>query len=349
MLQSDRSIEVGDWIKFGDTIGRVIDVRWRYTAIETRNWETLIIPNGQILKNQVLVLGRRQGQPNYWRRLIEFQVDFRFPPTRVIATVEGAVRDARIPRVAAEPAPNCVLMGFMESTGRYILRYHLTDLAVDDPTDSEVRTRIYFALQRAGIPLAIPAKTLFLTQNEGRRQAELRESEDERREAIARIDLFRTLPEEERHVLADGLRRAPFARGEVMTRQGAEAHWLYLIVCGRVSVRVAVDGGLESEVSQLGDGDFFGELSLMTGEPRTATVIALTDVDCYRLDRNVFQEVIRRRPALAEEMADVLAERRAALMVVKNGLDQEARAQCHEAARSDLVDRIRAFFGLDED
>lgn len=347
MLQSDRSIEVGDWIKFNDIVGRVIDVRWRYTAVETRNWETVIIPNGQISKNQVLVLGRRHGQPAYWRRLIEFHVDFRFAPNRVIEAAQQAVREARIPNVAAEPSPNCVVMGFEQSTARYVLRYHLTDLAVDDPTDSEVRVRIYFGLSRAGITLALPAQTVFLTQNEGRRAAERRESEDERRCAIDGIGLFKMLPKDERHSLADGLCHAPFARGEVMTRQGAEAHWLYLIVRGRVSVQVAIEGGLEREVNTLGDGDFFGELSLMTGEPRTATVVALTDVDCYRLDRQVFQEVIKRRPALAEDVAAILAERRMGLMAVRENLDHEARSKRQEQTRLDLVHRIRDFFGLD--
>jgi small-conductance mechanosensitive channel/CRP-like cAMP-binding protein len=348
MLQSDRSIEVGDWVRIGETVGRVVDVRWRYTAIETRNWETLIVPNGQIVKNQVLVLGRRKGKPAQWRRLIEFHVDFRFAPTRVIEAVEEAVRQARVPNVADDPAPNCVLMGFHESTARYILRYHLTDLAVDDPTDSAVRVRVYFGLQRAGIPLAIPAQTLFLTQNEGRKLAEAREDEDERRFAIDRIELFHTLPETERHALAEGLRHAPFARGEVMTRQGAEGHWLYLIVRGRVSVRVASNGGGEAEVNQLDAGDFFGETSLMTGERRTATVIALTDVDCYRLDRAVFQAVIQRQPALAEHIARILAERRMVLTTVRDDLDHEAHCRKMEQTRLDFVDRIRAFFGLDE-
>ena len=349
MLQSDRSLDVGDWVKIGDTVGRVVDVRWRYTAIETRNWETLIVPNGQIVKNQVLVLARRHGKPPYWRRLVEFHVDFRFAPTRVIEAVEEAVRQGRIPNVAGDPAPNCVLMGFQESTARYILRYHLTDLAVDDPTDSQVRVRIYFALQRAGITLAIPAQTVFLTQNEGRRAAEVREDEAERRAAIDRIDLFHTLPEPERHHLAAGLRHAPFARGEVMTRQGAEGHWLYLIVRGRVSVRVTVDQmSDEREVNQLGAGDFFGESSLMTGEPRNATVIALSDVDCYRLDRAVFQEVIEQRPDLAEHLAQILAERRVALASVRDDLDHAARCRQIATTQVDLADRIRAFFGLDE-
>ena len=349
MLQSDQSIEVGDWIKFNDVVGRVLDVRWRYTALETRNWETLIIPNGQMVKNPVLVLARRKGKPAYWRRLIEFQVDYRFSPTVVIQAVEEAVRDGRVPKVAPDPLPNCVFMGFMESTGRYILRYHLMDLAVDDPTDSEVRIRIYYALKRAGIPIAIPAQTVFTTDNQARRAADVRDDDEERRRVIDNIELFRTLPEEEHNFLAAGLRRAPFARGEVMTHQGADAHWLYLIVRGTVSVRVAVDQAHETEVNQLSTGNFFGELSLMTGEKRSATVVALTDVVCFRLDRTVFEVVIRRRPQLAEEVAGILAQRRMQLLAIRDNLDHVAQAERMHAETTDLAHRIREFFGLDEE
>ena len=86
-LQLDNSIRVGDWIKIGDLSGRVTEIRWRYTAIETRNWETVIVPNSQMVKNQVLVLGRRTGQPVLWRRCVYFNVDFRYPPPDVIDAV----------------------------------------------------------------------------------------------------------------------------------------------------------------------------------------------------------------------------------------------------------------------
>ena len=62
-LQTDDSLHVGDWIKVGDVSGKVVEIRWRYTAIETRNWETVIFPNSQLVKGQVTVLGRRRGQP----------------------------------------------------------------------------------------------------------------------------------------------------------------------------------------------------------------------------------------------------------------------------------------------
>ena len=348
-LQMDDSIKVGDWVKIGDVSGRVSDIRWRYTAIETRNWETVIMPNSLLLKGQVTVLGRRAGAPLQWRRWVWFNVDFRHQPSDVIALVEEALRSAPIDGVASSPSPNCILMDLTESYGRYAIRYWLTDLATDDPTDSIVRTRLCFALRRAGIPLSIPAHAIFLTeQSQDRKTAKLREDQQRRMDVLRQVELFGSLTDADREELAHGLRDAPFTKGEILTRQGAIAHWLYVVLGGEVSVRVKSEEGLEREVARLGPGDFFGEMSLLTGERRSATVVALGDVECYRLDRAAFQTVLERSPEVAEFVAEVLARHRVELVAVRDGLDQEARQRRVDADKRDLLGKIRGFFGLGE-
>lgn len=345
-LQTDGSVRVGDWIKVGDVIGRVTEIRWRYTAIETRNWETVLLPNSLLMKGPVTVLGRRHGQPELWRRWVWFNVDFRYPPSDVIGAVEGALRAQPIDNVAADPLPNCVLMDLHESYGRYAVRYWLKDIAVDDPTDSAVRTRIMFALRRVDIPLSIPAHALFVTEENKERKEDKTQSEKQRRaDALRRVELFSPLEQDEIDRLADALHPAPFTRGEVLTRQGAEAHWLYLVIAGDVAVRVAKDG-IDTEVARLGPGSFFGEMSLMTGEPRSATVVALTDVECYRLEAASFRDLLARRPPLAEPIARALAERRANLAAITEGLDAEARRRRMESDSSDLFKKMKAFFKL---
>jgi len=349
-LQTDDSIHIDDWIKVGDVTGRVVEIRWRYTAIETRNWETVIFPNSQLVKGQVIVLGRRKGQPLQWRRWVWFNIDYRFAPTDVMDAVVSALKSAPIANVSAEPAPNCVLMDFFESYGRYAVRYWLTDLAADDPTDSAVRIRIYFALRRAGLPLSIPAHAIFLTEETSeRREQKSQEEQERRKQMLARIALFAKLSEEERDALAHGLRFAPFAKGEVMTRQNAEAHWLYIIASGEAVVRVTVNDELEEDVARLRAGDYFGERSLLTGEKRSATVVALSDVECWRLDKDAFKELLIRRPEIAEEVAEALATRQIELERVREDLSQEAASRLSVEMKGDLVQKIRRFFRMDGD
>ncbi len=348
-LQVDNSIEVGDWIRLGtqatDLNGRVVDIGWRHTAIETRNWETVLVPNRQLMNTPVMVLGRRNGQPQLWRRWVWFNVDWRFQPSDVIDVVNSAIRGAKIQRVAAEPLPQCVLMELGESYGRYAVRYWLTDIAVDDPTDSEVRTRIFFALERAGMRLAMPAHAVFLTEESDRQAVKTAKQLARRRALLRAVGLFEALSDAEVDELGAALKYAPFTRGEVITKQGAEGHWLYLVEDGKASVRVS-DGEVEKEVAAVGANEFFGEMSLLTGAPRSASVYAVTDVECFRLEKAAFQRVLEKRPELAQHLADVLNQRRASVLQAREGLDAEAAKLRAKSSDADLVDRIRAFFGL---
>ncbi len=348
-LQADDSIHVGDWIVVGDVTGRVREIRWRYTALETRDWETVILPNSTLVKGQVTVLGRRAGQPRQLRRTVPFNVDFRFPPPQVIEVVTEALRGAPIDRVAETPAPTCLILGFTESYTQFAARYWLTDIAVDDMTDSEVRSRLFYALRRASVPMSIPAHAIFLTEETATRHDDKRAGEHERRiRMLGEIALFKRLTDDERRELADRLRYSPFAVGETLTHQGAEAHWLYIIESGTVAVRIQGEDDMITEVAKLSAGEFFGERSLLTGARRSATIVALTPVECWRLDKEAFQELLAKRPELAGEVAEVLAQRHTELARVAENLSQEAAARRLADDKVALLVKIRRFFSLDD-
>jgi small-conductance mechanosensitive channel len=347
-LQMDRSIQVGDWILLGpgQQQGRVTEIRWRFVALETTSWTTVIVPNSQLTKNQVTVLGRRAGEPPYWRKDIDFYVDFRTAPNEVIDTVREALRTNPVPRMADEPPPQVLFFGLRDSVAWYRARYWVTDLAVDEPTDSHVRTRIYYALRRAGITFSIPAQTIFLTnEDEARRQRHHDRELARRLEAIGRVDLLSPLGEAERQRLAGAVHHAPFGRGEAMTREGEADDGLFMIVEGEASVQIG-RGGASLEVARLGAGQFFGEMSLMTGEKRAATVIATTDVVAYRLDKPAFEELVRSRPEIADTIAELLTERRLHLDAARDAADEAARSHRRASTKQDILGRIRGFFNL---
>ena len=347
MLQIDKTLSVGDWVKLGDISGRVSEISWRFTAIETRNWETVIVPNSQLMKGQVIILGKRSHPTLLWRRWVWFHVDFRYSPTEVIQIVTQGLKNADIPLVATEPAVNCLLMDFDASTARYAVRYWLTDPAVDDPTDSAVRVHLSYALKRAGIPLSVPTQSLFLNRGDPSHRGQNPTRDLEKRvQILNQIPLLSNLTPEEREQLAEKLLGAPFLLGETITSQGAEGHWLYILAQGKVSIRLREPGGQDVEVNQLEAVNFFGEMSLMTGAPRGSTVVALTDVLCYRLDKESFQEILFRRPEIAETIAEVLAERKAQTDLVSYLIDDRAKnVQEHKFS---ILANIRTFFGLDD-
>jgi small-conductance mechanosensitive channel len=297
-LQLDRSINIGDWVVLapGMQPGKVIEIRWRYTALETTSWSTFIVPNSVLMKGQVTVLARRVGQAPVGRREIDFQVDYRTPPQSVIDPVIAAIQQNPPPHLMTDPAVQCLFAGVRDSVNGYRVRYWLDDFNFDETTDSVVRTRIYYALQRAGLEFSIPAQALFIATDDDARSRRHADREETRRlAAMARVDLLAVLEPDEKKRVAAGLHFAPFHRGESMTREGEIDDGLYMIVEGTASVQIGTGEG-SIEVARLGPGQFFGEMSLMTGEKRSASVIATTDMITYRLDKPGFEALVRSRP-----------------------------------------------------
>ena len=337
-LQLDNSLRVGDWVKVDDVSGRVTDVHWRFTSIETRNRELVILPNGWLMKNRFTVLRAPEGAPFAWRRAVQINIESTADPETVIRALERSVLDAEIPFVLTSPAPSAILSEVAFGYCRYTLRYWLSDPQFDDPGDSSVRVHALSALARAGVQLGVPMEErLMVKENDNWRSAASEREAGKRLDAIRHTELFANLPEEEQQMLAGHLVHAPFAAGDVITRQGAVAHWLYLIIRGEA--RVFVDGPQgRLQVAVLRDGAIFGEMGMLTGEARSASVMAVTAVDCYRLDKAGFSKVIQQRPEIATEMTAIVAARNAERGVVM------AKAGQPVVSNDDLLGRIRKFF-----
>mgnify|MGYP001055416332 CR=1 FL=1 len=347
-LQLEGAVAPGDWVKFGDTSGRVRETAWRHTAIETRNGDTLLVPNSILVKTPLLVLGKAGGRrAPLERRWVFFGVDHRTSPVTVIETVREALTREPIPHVARDPGPSVVLMDFRESWAQYAARYWLDDLLLDDPTDSVVRTRIAYALGRAGVPLSIPASANFVTlEEDGHRGRHEQRDLAARLAALESVPLFASLTAEERARLAPGLVRAPFAPGEAMVVQGREVHDLYIITRGAGEVRVAVPGAPARVVGRIEAPGIFGEMGMLTGEPRRATVVAVGEVECWRLGKERFREVLAQRPAIAEGVSRILAAREVELVAATENLSEAARRHRLESEHGTLLERIERFFGL---
>ena len=345
-LQFDSSVELGNWVKIDDAVGRIADIRWRSTAIETRNGETIVVPNSQLMKSKLTVIWSPEQAIQPWRRWIWFNVDYSAPPARVIEAVGQAVGGAEIPNVARAPQPDCLLMEFGPSYARYGLRYWLTDPRADDPTDSAVRVHVLTALQRAGLRIAEPEYSVhMIKENEAYRETVRARELVRRLKALRGVGIFASFSEEELKALAERLVPAPFAPGSIITQQGMVAHWLYILVSGEAEVWLERQG-TRRLLTTLPAGRVFGEMGMLTGEPRRSTVTAKGNAECYRLDKAGFEEIIRSRPAIAEEMAAILAERTLQLASAREALGAEAETR--EGQRASLLGKMRAFFRLGE-
>ena len=349
VLQFEHLFEPGDILKLasGET-GVVRQIRWRQTTIETFDGSLIVVPNSSLMKGVYTVVGRRFPGARRIRRTIAFSADYEQAPTAVIEAVDGALRRDPPAFVAAEPRPYCLVNELGPDAASYAVRYWLTNVTEDLTTDSAVRTRIHSALARAGISLAVPSRGMVRLQSDQSMRERGRIAEHQRRLAALKGDeLFRSLTEEELSTLADRLKSAPFSKGEAVILQGHTAHWLYILAEGQADVLLrSEESGETRKVASLGPGSYVGEMGLLTGEPRSATVLAATDVFCYRLDHESFTDIITRRPEIAEGISKVLAARRVELEAAREGLNEEARTRRLERTQDDILSRIRRFFTI---
>ena len=352
-LQFDRSIRLGDWIQLENgNQGRVQEIRWRHTVIETRNWDTIIVPNSSLLSANIIILGQRAGKPLQHRMWVYFNVDFRTSPSYVIDTVEKALQaPPEILNVAKNPPANCVCLDFSsdnrDSYAHYAVRYWLTEIQDDDPTSSLIRRRLYAALQRANIPLAIPASQLFVDNN----NTENREDKDQkdikkRINALKEIGFLDLLTEQEYIHLAKALQPAMYSQGENIMVQNDQANWLYILTKGSAEVWLC-SAGKTSKVADISAPTFIGEMGLMTGAPRSATIVASCDVYCYRLHHDDFQKIIVQRPSIIVQISDVLARRQVETQTIRDQLNKDAKNQRIEEISVHLLTKISIFFGLE--
>jgi small-conductance mechanosensitive channel/CRP-like cAMP-binding protein len=337
-LQLERDLEVGDWVKIDDKVtGRIREVRWRATTVVTKNGDLVLIPNGVIARSLITNFSR---PTTAHRQLITIRVHFRHPPGKVRDAVLEAVRAQ--PFVRADPPPDCILQDFKDDASTYAVRYWLDDFRRGDSLDSAVRSAIWYALHRAGMEIPFPSMNINVTEmNEDREQRKQDEEYSRRVDALSRVDVFRALDGEKIDRLARRMRMIIYGPGEVVLRQGDPGDSLYVVRSGSVAVQLGAQGA-RRDVATLSAGQFFGEMSLMTGESRSATVVAKSDCECYIVDKEAFQEILDERPELAGIISDILSRRQVAL----DGASADAVLENQTVQKNQLRSKIAAFFGI---
>ena len=331
-LPLERQLAIGDWIEVDGHVGRIREMKWRSTTIVTGDGDAMVVPNNQLMTTKVTNFSR--PTPMH-RRSIRVGFHYRHPPNEVRTVLLDAVRGT--PGVLDEPAPDCLPIEFGASAITYAVRVWADEFPRLDAIEGEVRTRVWSAARRAGLEMPYPIQTVVNVADQPDDAAA------RRRAALGRVDLFAPLDGECRERLAAQLREEYYAKAEDIIRQDAPGDSLFIIERGTVDIRVAVDG-IHRSIAQLGPGQFFGEMSLMTGAHRQATCTALTDATCWVIDRPAFRCVFDTRPAIAEEISGILAEREVELEASRDGLSAEARARHTHETRSRLLRAIRHVF-----
>jgi small-conductance mechanosensitive channel/CRP-like cAMP-binding protein len=336
-LHAEQPFEAGEWVSFGKYCGRVLDVGWRSTRLITADEDELLVPNS-LISREVVVNHMRPQITDVIDLVITADLDV--SPVRAKKVLLEAVQSC--PLVLAAPPPVVQMQAFAADGVQYRIRFHTEGFHVERIALDQVQEAIWYALRRAAIDIPYPQTTVSYRERaaeaENRRRLEhLAEAED----LLGRIDFVQALSGEARRVLAERARFMEYGPGQAVVRQGEQGDTLYLVARGEVGVRICVEGG-EKEVARLGRGALFGEMSVLTGEPRTATVVALGEAALLAVDRDAFERILSAEPELAQSLAEVIARRRLALDQAR----AEQGAPAMEKEASSLLSTIRSIFGF---
>ncbi len=343
-IQAQNPFEVGDWIQYDNDehyVGKVTEINWRATKVLTLDDVEIIIPNGPLARAPI----RNFTKPaKISRRSLFVVVPFSAPPHRVQQVILDGL--LHTPGILARPAPSVVTADFVERGVRYWVRFHTDDFERREVTDSLARDRIWYSLRRANIKMAVPVADLELHQDdESHRSAERSEAMARRRAALRNVDFLANLSDPQVDELASSCRERPYAAGETILQQGDQGDELFIVQRGEVEVLLDADGD-SVEVARLGQGSFFGEMSLMTGQPRMATIRTLTETLVLVVSKKSFAMVLDASPELAEQISDVLVSRREQLDSASSKQSAPRLSQASRASRNELLHRIKDFFSL---
>ena len=330
-IQVEKPFRVGHWVTIGGKDGLVSEITWRATKIRTKAGNFVIVPNSALARDTIT----NYSEPTLETRIeIDIGASYDTPPNDVKAAIQDALRDE--PAILRERTPEVLLVDFGPSSIIYRVRVWTTDFAADERVRDRVRTRVYYAFRRLGIVIPYPIQV----QIEQTPVPAKPESRSALAEALAGVEIFASLTDRQRRELAEASRPSLYAAGEAIVHQGDEGSSMFVMSRGEASVTL-VDA--EGEVARLHKGAFFGEMSLLTGEPRTATVTAATDCELVEIGADAFRRVVLPDPALVERITSAVTARRSDLEVHR--ATKTAQPAAAEAPQTFLT-RVRQFLRL---
>jgi small-conductance mechanosensitive channel/CRP-like cAMP-binding protein len=341
-LQMEQPFDTGDWLEVDAEPRQVMGMTWRSTHLRNSLGIDFREPNANLVASRIKNLGSGIEPSGF---AVFVTVERSAPPRRVKETIESGVRTCA--GVVAQPPPQALASSFSENGVVYEVRYWTRDVHALTRLRDEVVSRIWYHLQREGFRIPFPVRRVELEPTS--KIAADRASWRTRRaaELLARIDLFAPLPAEVRQRLAEGAKLRYYDNGERLVAEGETGDSLFVLARGRVMVTKSgtAIGATSVSLALLREGQCFGEMSLLTGEPRSATITAEGAVEVFVLDRSALAPILEQDPGLAETLSKLLAERVAATAARFEDREEELR-RTREHSQDTILQRIRSFFKL---
>jgi small-conductance mechanosensitive channel len=331
-IQADEAFRRGTWvwIKEMDITGEIVNVSFRYSTVRTLEDHLVHVPNHYMTQNVVHSIGSIPGGPPPVN--IKILLDYAFPPERAKAILLDALRDE--PGILREPVPWVKVDGFMDSGIHYNLRFYLEDYTTLLEARDRVLRRVWYAVTREGQTFPYPHREIVRKEP----APPFRMDAGAIRESLRRIEILSPLGEEDLGALVPHVRLHVYGRGETVVRQGEEGDSLFIVLRG--GLEVLFDG---KKVGELSGGEFFGEMSLLTGEKRHATVVASEEVRLIEVSKEALSPVISSHPSILTGLSDRLEHRHEQIAAARRA---GAEAAEPPPPRDAILRKLKRFFGI---
>src|SRR6266550_2439643 len=337
-IQINRPYKVGDWLQVGERFAEVREINWRSTRLCTNDDIYLDIPNNEMVGHEIVNL---HYPTEIHAMRIRVGVEYKNPPNLVKDALRLAAQSAK--NVVPDPPVKVFLVDFADFAMTYEIKFYMGNHSRINETNDSVRTNVWYELKRQGITIPFPIRTL---QVERKAPAPMHEEYQEARAILRSEALFECLSDEQIESLVQQSQVSHFGRGERVIREGAEGDSMFVLLRGAAEVSISKNG-TSIPVATLKAPDCFGEMSLLTGEHRTATVRAQTDCQVMEIGKPVMAELLRASPDCLERLSELLAQRK----METEGLLKEAASHSQNERKereykATFLHRLRTFFEL---
>ncbi|HVF30438.1 MAG TPA: mechanosensitive ion channel family protein [Pyrinomonadaceae bacterium] len=332
-IQADQPFQVGDVITMTTNRGGgvVESVSWRGVKIRTFQNKLLVMSNS-ILGKEIIEVAPR-GNLN--ARVVTFNTEYTDSPSRTIQVVRDAVR--QVENVSQKIRPVVRIKDFGADGLDWEVKYWTDDYTKHNDTDALIRQRIWYTFNREKIVFGSPSRTVHMAPPKA--ETTLVDYVNIVSDKLQQIPLFAPLAEEEVERLAKASSTRVYAPGEAIVRRGQEGNSMFVIVRGAVKVQIP-ESDYQKTINNLKANDFFGEMSLLTGQPRTATVIAEEETEVIQIKKTALRPLFEANPHLMKAISDIIEERRELLVETA---EEEERI---DEPTSGVLTSLRKFFGI---
>lgn len=305
-LLFEQPFSVGDWLQVGEMVGQVIDINWRSVRLQTFEHEMVIIPH-KLISSDVI---RNFSRP---RRIHaeRIQIGFSYSDPPNLAKLVLRTTALETEGILAQPGPQIFTLSYDDFAVTYEVKFFIEDYGDLEEIRDRFMSRVWYAAQRNGLTIPFPIRTLYHFHGPtAAAQGSSKKMADSLQSVPAFVPLDQTASFE---ALSQSVSLQHFGTGEQVVRQGSPNDALYIVISGQAVMTLQDRTGHDHEVLRLKAGEFFGEMTLFSGEASPTSIGAVEDLEVMLLPAAVVNQMIERQPSFAREISRILELRRRAV------------------------------------